>query len=191
MKGTLPKYTQQERDFANKVFPELEDAEIIVRTWGAPPKKKGSELMQIAFPGTSACQSRVCPVPPWLGSTNSTLKCPAPNLWLRDGKKFSPNETTDYTQVAGCLSNCTLYNTDYACCRGQYASPTTCTASSPALELACPEAYTYAFDDSVFYQTGNVLQSCVLNSTQSYMEVTFCCSVFEIVTSRTYYRASI
>ena len=54
IKGTLPKYTPQEREFANRIFPELEDAGIIVRRsspWGArtkfPPKKKGSELLRV------------------------------------------------------------------------------------------------------------------------------------------------
>ena len=52
--GTLPKYTPQEREFANKIFPELEDAGIIIRRsspWGArtkfPPKKKGSQLLRV------------------------------------------------------------------------------------------------------------------------------------------------
>ena len=54
VKGTLPKYTKEEREFANLIFPELEDAGIIVRRsspWGArtkfPPKKKGSKLMRV------------------------------------------------------------------------------------------------------------------------------------------------
>ena len=54
VKGTLPKYTAQEREFANRIFPELEDAGIIVRRsspWGArskfPPKKKGSPILRV------------------------------------------------------------------------------------------------------------------------------------------------
>lgn len=54
MKGTLPRYTVAEREFANRIFPELEDTGIIVRrssSWGArtkfPPKKKGSELLRV------------------------------------------------------------------------------------------------------------------------------------------------
>lgn len=54
VRGTLPKYTPQEREFANKIFPELEDAGIITRRsspWGArtkfPPKKKGSDLLRV------------------------------------------------------------------------------------------------------------------------------------------------
>ena len=54
VKGTLPKYTQEEREFANQIFPELEDAGIIIRCsseWGArtkfPSKKKGSSLKRL------------------------------------------------------------------------------------------------------------------------------------------------
>lgn len=54
VKGTLPKYTPREREFASTIFPDMEDAGIIVRRsspWGArtkfPPKKKGSELMRV------------------------------------------------------------------------------------------------------------------------------------------------
>ena len=31
VKGSLPRYTAEEREFANRIFPELEDAGIIVR----------------------------------------------------------------------------------------------------------------------------------------------------------------
>ena len=54
IKSSLPKYTQEERDFANQIFPEMEDAGIIQRRsseWGArtkfPPKKKGSSLKRV------------------------------------------------------------------------------------------------------------------------------------------------
>ena len=54
VRGTLPKYTVQEREFANRIFSELEDADIIVRRsseWGArtkfPPKKKDLPLFRI------------------------------------------------------------------------------------------------------------------------------------------------
>lgn len=52
-RGTLPKYTQAEREFTDQIFPEIEDAGIIMRgssPCGArkrfPPKKKESELLR-------------------------------------------------------------------------------------------------------------------------------------------------
>ena len=54
VKGSLPKYTTEEREFANQIFPELEDAGIITRRsspWGVrtkfPPKKKGSNKKRV------------------------------------------------------------------------------------------------------------------------------------------------
>lgn len=54
IRGTIPKYTPQEREFANRIFPELEDAGIIARRSSPsgvrtrfPPKKKGSQLLLV------------------------------------------------------------------------------------------------------------------------------------------------
>lgn len=54
IKGKAPKYTTKERDFANQIFPAMEDAGIIVwrsSPWGArtllPPKKKGSQDLRV------------------------------------------------------------------------------------------------------------------------------------------------
>ena len=56
VKGTLSRYTVEEREFANRIFSELKDAEIIVRrssSWGArtkfPLKKKGSPLKRVVY----------------------------------------------------------------------------------------------------------------------------------------------
>lgn len=54
VKGKSPRYSTKERDFANTIFPAMEDAGIITRRsspWGArtkfPPKKKGSEDLRV------------------------------------------------------------------------------------------------------------------------------------------------
>ena len=56
VQGTLLKYTQEERDLANQIFLDLEDAGIIQQRsseWGArtkfPSKKKGSSLKRVAY----------------------------------------------------------------------------------------------------------------------------------------------
>ena len=50
VKSRVPRYTLKEREFAAKIFPEMEEAGIVIRgtsEWGAktkfPPKKKGSD----------------------------------------------------------------------------------------------------------------------------------------------------
>lgn len=47
-----------------------------------------------------------------------------------------------------CISNCTLLETDEACCSGAFASADVCQNANPALKSACPQAYSYAFDDA-------------------------------------------
>ncbi|XP_018579527.1 pathogenesis-related protein 5-like [Anoplophora glabripennis] len=55
--------------------------------------------------------------------------------------------------VIGCKSACLAFNTDQYCCRGAHNRPETCRASDwptnyPAyFKNACPDAYSYAYDD--------------------------------------------
>lgn len=52
-------------------------------------------------------------------------------------------------QVVACKSACLAFNTDRYCCRGYYGVPQTCTYFSYAqtFKNACPQAYSYAYDD--------------------------------------------
>jgi hypothetical protein len=65
----------------------------------------------------------------------------------------------DKGAVSGCMSACTKYNTDEYCCTGAYGSADTCTTNSfaSAVSAACPDVYSYAFDDvdSAFLCTYN------------------------------------
>ncbi|KAI8359883.1 thaumatin [Choanephora cucurbitarum] len=86
----------------------------------------------------------------WCTSTScsSLPKCPS-GFEVNDAKgKF-----------AGCKSACTKFNTDEYCCTGNFNSGDTCTTNSyaSAVKDACPEAYSYAYDDStsVFMCTSN------------------------------------
>ncbi|KAF1986414.1 Osmotin, thaumatin-like protein [Aulographum hederae CBS 113979] len=49
-----------------------------------------------------------------------------------------------------CYSACARYNSDQDCCNGRYNSPTACQPSeySKAAKAVCPDAYSYAFDDT-------------------------------------------
>jgi len=65
--------------------------------------------------------------------------------------------------VVACKSACERFNTDTYCCRGAHKTPATCKSSSwpknyPAFfKKACPDAYSYAYDDttSTFTCRGN------------------------------------
>ena len=135
-----------------------------------------SQPLSITFPGSEQCQSRSCPVPAWLGLVGSeelpTAICPSDNIWLKGGKSLPPSRIMNMSQVAGCLSNCTLLGTDAACCTGNYSSPSVCRLDpNPVLAQACPEAYSYAYSDG----QRDVLSTCSFdNGRKPRMTVTFC-----------------
>ena len=64
-----------------------------------------------------------------------------------------PNQTMTVKgksgQVIACKSACLAFNTDRYCCRGYYNNPQTCTYFPFARDFkdACPQAYSYAYDD--------------------------------------------
>ncbi|XP_047325601.1 pathogenesis-related thaumatin-like protein 3.5 [Impatiens glandulifera] len=51
--------------------------------------------------------------------------------------------------VVGCKSACEAFGLDQYCCSGEFANPNTCRPSiySSIFKMACPRAYSYAFDD--------------------------------------------
>jgi hypothetical protein len=56
-----------------------------------------------------------------------------------------------------CVSNCSLLNTDEACCRNANNTRETCSRdSSPAIKAAAQEAYSFAYDDNTPYFKDNV-----------------------------------
>jgi len=75
--------------------------------------------------------------------------------------------------TVACKSACLAFNTDEYCCRGAHNTPATCQSSSwpknyPAtFKTACPDAYSYAYDDTSSTYT------CHGNPTSGY-EIVFC-----------------
>ncbi|GJX57816.1 thaumatin-like protein [Tanacetum coccineum] len=55
----------------------------------------------------------------------------------------------DKRRVVACKSACSAFNSPRFCCTGSYGSPQTCkaTAYSRIFKVACPRAYSYAYDD--------------------------------------------
>ncbi|KAF6208553.1 hypothetical protein GE061_017011 [Apolygus lucorum] len=57
-------------------------------------------------------------------------------------------------RTIACMSACMKFNTDQYCCRGRFNTPATCKSSHwpvnyPAIfKRACPDAYSYAYDDT-------------------------------------------
>ncbi|KAK9124169.1 hypothetical protein Sjap_013771 [Stephania japonica] len=91
----------------------------------------GYNIQVSVVPTGQGCSSTSCPV-------NVNSRCP-PELALlgSDGA------------VLACKSACLAFNQPQYCCSGAYASPETChpTNYSMIFKNACPQAYSYAFDD--------------------------------------------
>ncbi|KAF7139307.1 hypothetical protein RHSIM_Rhsim07G0235200 [Rhododendron simsii] len=67
-------------------------------------------------------------------------------------------QVTNAGSVVACKSACEAFNTPQYCCTGNYSTPVTCppTQYSELFKQACPDAYSYAYDDasSTFTCTG-------------------------------------
>ena len=92
-----------------------------------------------------------------------------------DLNKICPNDlkvTKDGKTIA-CLSACSKFHTEEYCCTGKHSTPQTCKATDwqtnyPAIfKEACPEAYSYAYDDQASTFT------CHGNPETAY-DITFC-----------------
>jgi len=71
-------------------------------------------------------------------------QCPKANRIEFGGTADVP--TNFLPEGQACLSNCSLLHTDATCCPPPY-TPENCTNANPALVVAGPEAYTFAYDD--------------------------------------------
>ena len=71
-------------------------------------------------------------------------QCPEANRINLGGTADVP--TNFLPEGQACLSNCSLLHTDATCCPPPY-TPENCTNANPALVVAGPEAYTFAYDD--------------------------------------------
>lgn len=77
-----------------------------------------------------------------------------------DLRKTCPSQLSVKTngKTVACRSACDVFNTDQYCCRGVYGNSATCrpTSYSMLFKAACPNAYSYAYDDpsSIFTCSG-------------------------------------
>ncbi|XP_073102129.1 thaumatin-like protein 1b [Elaeis guineensis] len=81
--------------------------------------------------GVSGCQTTSC-------SANINTQCP------------SQLQVTESGTVVACKSACLAFDQPQYCCTGAYNSPKTCKATSYSefFKKECPQAYSYAYDDS-------------------------------------------
>ncbi|KAJ1687679.1 hypothetical protein LUZ63_019069 [Rhynchospora breviuscula] len=78
------------------------------------------------------------------GCSSTTCKANINSVCPRALQTKSPNG-----KVVGCKSACLAFGTDRYCCTGSYGNPNTCkpTVYSKVFKRACPQAYSYAYDD--------------------------------------------
>ena len=96
------------------------------------------------------CSNVSCIAPPYLGITDKNyLQCPSKNLVFFNSTSDPSNTIANVQQVIGCKSDCSVFETDEACCMGQFDTSAACPSTNPWFKSACPNAYSYAFDDAV------------------------------------------
>ncbi|XP_062098955.1 pathogenesis-related thaumatin-like protein 3.5 [Humulus lupulus] len=91
-----------------------------------------------------------------------------------DLRTSCPNELSIKSngKTIACRSACDVFDTDEYCCRGLYGNPVVCqpTFYSKKFKNACPNAYSYAYDDptSIFTCTGTdyVISFCTKRKQQ-------------------------
>ena len=100
--------------------------------------------------------NRTFPIPLETRETNQDLSkwCPWPLLAFPplkpgDGVYPYPDDNIQRPTFSPCLSACASSGSDKDCCVGKYHDPNSCKPSlySTAAKAACPDAYSYAFDD--------------------------------------------
>lgn len=125
--GSLVEATIDEE--AQTIWTDISNVDAFSNTWTIVPPAGCKNVSN----GTS-CRPIGCSLP-------SDWECPFDNQVGKVGR------AKDLRDLQTCLSNCTLHDTDEACCRGPYSDPLVCRNHNPALKAACPQAYSYAFDD--------------------------------------------
>lgn len=86
--------------------------------------------------GSGTCGTAGC-------ARDLNMNCPA------ELQVISEDAQDGRSSVVGCKSACDAFGEAEYCCAGMYANPSTCKPStySQMFKLACPKAYSYAFDD--------------------------------------------
>ncbi|CAO3632529.1 unnamed protein product [Cunninghamella blakesleeana] len=144
---------------ASKEVPPASLAEFTFRGWG------GNDYYDISLVDGFNLPMKIEPIGGKGGNASGKYKCGSPTC-----KKLPTCENgfqvSDKGQFASCLSACSKFNTDEYCCRGEFGTPDKCQASqySKSLKSACPDAYSFAYDDT------SSTYSCVATG----YTVTFC-----------------
>lgn len=82
-------------------------------------------------------------------------RCPEPNRY--PVSQHSHDVFSFLAPNQACVSNCSLLNTDEACCRNAHNARETCSKDpSPGIKEAAQEAYSFAYDDHTPFKKGDL-----------------------------------
>ena len=99
-------------------------------------------------PDNNQCPRLACQAPPYLGyDANGQPLCPVSNM-LQLPSALISRDTHPFGDVYGCLSDCALYSGEKYCCPPGASGRDTCHGANPFFKAVCPQAYTYASDDT-------------------------------------------
>ncbi|KAI9268885.1 thaumatin, partial [Phascolomyces articulosus] len=99
------------------------------------------------------------------GSSGGKYKCGAPSCDVPEcPKEYAIVDSNG--KVTGCQSSCSKTNSDENCCKGDHDDPKVCKPDkqSESVKKACPDAYSFAYDD----------QTSTFNCQVDSYEVSFC-----------------
>ncbi|KAI8141593.1 thaumatin [Fennellomyces sp. T-0311] len=117
-------------------------AEITFAGWG------GNDFYDLSFVDGFNIPVSMAPINP--SDQPGRYRCAAPTC---STTPQCPNDMKVYNsagQFFGCKSACSRYGADEYCCAGAHSTPDTCSPNvySRAVKAACPDVYSYAYDDT-------------------------------------------
>jgi hypothetical protein len=112
----------------------------------APPTRYGTIYSNATYPIPWETQMTNADVAGWCPWDLQAYPPTRPG----DGVYPYPDSNIQRPVFDACLSACAYSGADQDCCTGAYDSPSTCGPSlySQSAKAMCPDAYSYAFDDS-------------------------------------------
>ncbi|KAI8143948.1 thaumatin [Fennellomyces sp. T-0311] len=110
----------------------------------------GYDFYDLSFVDGFNLPVSMTPIDPTYEDGADKYRCGAPTC---NTTPHCPEEMKTYNgqgQVIGCKSACSQFGTDEFCCAGAHNTPDTCSPNeySQAVKASCPDAYSYAYDDT-------------------------------------------
>ncbi|KAI8148777.1 thaumatin, partial [Fennellomyces sp. T-0311] len=121
-------------------------AEVTFAGWG------GNDYYDLSFVDGFNLPVSMSPINPsdQPGEGDAQYRCGSPTCTVAPECPEEMKVYNSANELVGCQSACSHYGTDEYCCAGEHNTPETCSPNeySKAVEAVCPDAYSYAYDDT-------------------------------------------